>query len=188
MAANKNAQELAENILSLYDVTKNSDAIISKYYLPESTFSDPIVSVKGIENVKAQFRALPRFIQSSKATLIRGSMAGLAVLTIDSTFTCRLKPIPSFMHVTLRLFSVIELKNGKVATHTDHWDFHSVLSNVPFVSFFYEQFRTLFGTASSALIRKFLPSSTRSTQTITSPRSTTATAATTTATATATTT
>lgn len=152
-----NAQELAESILSLYDVSANSDDVIAKYYQPDAVFTDPMLTVKGMENIQAQFRALPKFIKSSKATLVRGSMAGSAVLTIDSSVVYRLKPIPSLMKISMRQFTVIELKNSKIASHTDHWDFYSVLSNIPFLSFFYSQFRPMFGAASSAVIKRLVP-------------------------------
>lgn len=155
--ANRNAQELAESVLSLYDVSSSSDEVIAKYYLPDAVFTDPIVSVKGVENIQAQFRALPKFVKSSKATLVRGSMAGSSVLTIDSSQVFRLKPLPSLFKVVLRVFTVIELKNGRIATHTDHYDFYSVLANVPFVSFLYSQFRPMFGAASSAVIKRIMP-------------------------------
>ncbi|CEG43570.1 uncharacterized protein PHALS_13762 [Plasmopara halstedii] len=128
--ANRSAQELAENVLSLYD---------------------------GVDNIQAQFRVLSKFVKSSKATLVRGSMAGVSVLTIDSSQVFRLKPFPSFMKVVLRVFSVLELKNGRIASHTDHYDFYSVLANVPFVSFFYAQFRPMFGSVSSAVIKRLVP-------------------------------
>ncbi|TYZ66686.1 hypothetical protein PybrP1_007412 [[Pythium] brassicae (nom. inval.)] len=158
MAANRstNAQELAESILSLYDVSTPSDDVIAKYYLPDAVFTDPMLTVTGLENIQAQFRALPKFIKSSKATLVRGSMAGSAVLTIDSSVAYRLKPFPSFMKVTMRQFTVIELRNAKVASHTDHWDFYSVLSNIPLLSFFYAKFRPLFGAASSSVIKRLV--------------------------------
>ncbi|TMW58467.1 hypothetical protein Poli38472_010026 [Pythium oligandrum] len=156
--ATRSAQELAESILSLYDVSTPTDEIIARLYQPDAVFTDPIVQVAGIENIQAQFRSLPKFIKSSKATLVRGSMAGSAVLTIDSSMVYRLKPFPSWMKVTLRVFTVIELKNGRIATHTDHFDFYSVFANVPFVSFFYSHFRPMFGQASSAVIRKLFPS------------------------------
>lgn len=158
MAASRstNAQELAESILSLYDVSAPRDAVIAKYYLPDAVFTDPMLTVTGVENIQAQFRALPKFIKSSKATLVRGSMAGSAVLTIDSSVTYRLKPFPSLMKITMRQFTVIELKNAKVASHTDHWDFYSVLSNVPFLSFLYAKFRPMFGAASSAVIKRLV--------------------------------
>jgi len=84
-------------------------------------------------------------------------MAGSSVLTIDSSQVFRLKPFPSLFKVVLRVFTVIELKNGKIATHTDHYDFYSVLANVPFVAFLYSQFRPMFGAASSAVIKRILP-------------------------------
>ncbi|KAL4157510.1 hypothetical protein PRNP1_006532 [Phytophthora ramorum] len=143
--ANRNAQELAENVLSLYDVSSNRDATIAKYYLPDA----------------AQFRVLSKFVKSSKATLVRGSMAGASVLTIDSSMVYRLKPFPSLFKVVLRVFSVLELKNGRIASHTDHFDFYSVLANVPFVAFFYAQFRPMFGAASSAVIKRLVPSHTQ---------------------------
>lgn len=152
-----NAQELAESILSLYDVSVSSDAVIAKYYQPDAVFTDPMLTVTGVENIQAQFRALPKFIKSSKATLVRGSMAGSAVLTIDSSVVYRLKPFPSLMKVSMRQFTVIELKNSKVASHTDHWDFYSVLSNIPFVSFFYAKLRPMLGSASSTVLKRLLP-------------------------------
>lgn len=155
--ANRNAQELAENVLSLYDVSANRDATIAKYYLPDAVFTDPIVSVRGVDNIQAQFRALGKFVKHSKATLVRGSMAGATVLTIDSSQVFRLKPFPSFMKIVLRVFSVLELKNGRIASHTDHYDFYSVLANVPFLAFFYAQFRPMFGAASSAVIKRIVP-------------------------------
>nr|CCA19998.1 conserved hypothetical protein [Albugo laibachii Nc14]CCA23289.1 conserved hypothetical protein [Albugo laibachii Nc14] len=155
--SNRNAQELAESVLSLYDVSNSSDAIIPSLYLPDATFTDPLVSVQGIDNIQAQFRALPCFISSSKANLVRGSMAGGAVLTIDSMMVYRLKPFPSIMRIALRVFTVIELSNGKVSRHTDHWDFYSVFSNLPFVAFAYSQFRPLFGASSSAIIKFLIP-------------------------------
>jgi len=42
--ANRNAQELAESVLSLYDVSAPRDEVIAKYYLPDAVFTDPIVS------------------------------------------------------------------------------------------------------------------------------------------------
>lgn len=157
--SNRNAQELAESVLSLYDVSNGarSDAVIAKYYLPDAVFTDPLVTVRGVENIQAQFRALPRFVSSSKATLVRGSMAGSSVLTVDSSQVFRLKPFPRLFKVVLRVFTVIELRNGKIATHTDHYDFYSVLANVPFVAFLYAQFRPMFGAASSAVIKRLLP-------------------------------
>lgn len=155
--ANRNAQELAENVLSLYDVSSNRDATIAKYYLPDAVFTDPIVSVRGVDNIQAQFRVLSKFVKASKATLVRGSMAGATVLTIDSSMVYRLKPFPSLMKIVLRVFSVLELKNGRIASHTDHYDFYSVLANVPFVAFFYAQFRPMFGAASSAVIKRLVP-------------------------------
>ncbi|CAH0481928.1 unnamed protein product [Peronospora belbahrii] len=159
--ANRNAQELAENVLSLYDVSSNRDATIAKYYLPDAVFTDPIVSVRGMDNIQAQFRVLSKFVKSSKATLVRGSMAGASVLTIDSSVVFRLKPFPRFMKIVLRVFSVIELKNGRIASHTDHYDFYSVLANIPFISFFYAQFRPMFGAASSAVIKRLVPPQTK---------------------------
>lgn len=164
-----NAQELAESILSLYDVSSPSDDVIAKYYHHDAVFTDPMLTVTGMENIQAQFRALPKFIKSSKATLVRGSMAGSAVLTIDSSVTYRLKPIPRFMKVTMRQFTVIELKNGKVASHTDHWDFYSVLSNIPFVAFFYAKFRPMFGAASSSVIKRLVPPPQRAHTLVASP-------------------
>ncbi|KAF1331420.1 hypothetical protein FI667_g4302, partial [Globisporangium splendens] len=152
-----NAQELAESILSLYDVSANHDDVIAKYYLADAVFTDPVLTVTGVENIQAQFRALPKFVKSSKATLVRGSMAGSAVLTIDSSVVYRLKPFPSLMKISMRQFTVIELKNSKVASHTDHWDLSSVLANIPFVSFLYSQFRPMFGAASSAVIKRLVP-------------------------------
>lgn len=152
----RSAQELAENILSLYDVNSPSDEIIARFYHPDAVYTDPVVQVRGLENIQAQFRVLGKFIKSSKATLVRGSMAGSSVLTIDSSMVYRVKPFPSWIKVTLRVFSVIELKNGKVATHTDHYDFYSVFANVPVVSYFYNTWRPMFGAASSAVIRKVL--------------------------------
>ncbi|GLE07509.1 hypothetical protein PINS_up017869 [Pythium insidiosum] len=177
----RNAQELAESILSLYDVSTATDEIIAKLYHADAVFSDPMIQVKGVENVQAQFRSLPKFIKSSKATLVRGSMAGSSVLTIDSSQVYRLKPFPSLFKVVLRVFSVIELKNGKVASHTDHWDVYSVISNIPIVSFLYNQFRPMFGAASSAVFKKLMPSSTP-TVSVSSPTSTTKKTATATAT------
>ncbi|KAF1789702.1 NTF2-like domain [Phytophthora cactorum] len=145
--ANRNAQELAENVLSLYDVSSNRDATIAKYYLPDAVFTDPIVSVRGVDNIQAQFRVLSKFIKS--------------ILTIDSSMVYRLKPFPSFMKIVLRVFSVLELKNGRIASHTDHYDFYSVLANVPFVAFFYAQFRPMFGAASSAVIKRLVPPQTK---------------------------
>lgn len=155
---NRNAQELAESVLSLYDVSTDTDETLRKYYLPDATFTDPIVSVQGLENIQAQFRSLPKFVKSSKATLVRGSMAGSSVLTIDSSVIYRLKPFPSIMKIVLRVFTVIELKNGKIQSHTDHFDFYSVLANVPLVSFVYAHFRPTFGAVSSAVIKRLMPS------------------------------
>ncbi|KAI9913203.1 hypothetical protein PsorP6_005982 [Peronosclerospora sorghi] len=155
--ANRNAQELAENVLSLYDVSTDRDATIAKYYASDAVFTDPIVSVRGVDNIQAQFRVLSKFVKSSKATLVRGSMAGASVLTIDSSMVYRLKPFPSFMKIVLRVFSVLELKNGRIVSHTDHYDFYSVLANVPFVAFFYAHFRPMFGAASSAVIKRLVP-------------------------------
>ncbi|DBA05109.1 TPA: hypothetical protein N0F65_000797 [Lagenidium giganteum] len=155
---NANAQELAESVLSLYDVSvPHRDEIIKKIYMADASFTDPLVTVRGVENIQAQFRVLPRFIKSSKATLVRGSMAGSSVLTIDSSVVYRLKPFPSWLKVVIRQFSVLELKNGKIAAHTDHYDFYSVMSNIPFVSFLYDQFRPVFGATTSALIKRLLP-------------------------------
>ncbi|TDH70483.1 hypothetical protein CCR75_006294 [Bremia lactucae] len=159
--ANRNAQELAENVLSLYDVSTDRDATIAKYYMSDAVFTDPIVVVRGIDNIQAQFRILSKFIKSSKATLVRGSMAGASVLTIDSSMVYRLKPFPSVMKIVLRVFSVLELKNGRIASHTDHYDFYSVLSNIPFVAFFYGQFRPMFGATSSAVIKRLVPPHTK---------------------------
>lgn len=152
----RSAQELAESILSLYDVGCPSDETIARLYHADAVFTDPLVQVHGVENIQAQFRVLPKFIKSSKATLVRGSMAGSSVLTIDSSMVYRLKPFPNWIKATLRVFSVIELKNGKIATHTDHFDFYSVMANVPLLSFLYNQFRPMFGAASSAVIRKLV--------------------------------
>jgi|UPI00043EEF01 hypothetical protein len=154
--ATRSAQELAESILSLYDVGSPCDEIIARFYHADAVFTDPLMQVHGLENIQAQFRSLGKFIKSSKATLVRGSMAGSSVLTIDSSQVYRMKPLPNWFKVTLRVFSVIELKNGKIASHTDHWDFYSVIANVPIVSFFYNQFRPMFGAASSAVIRKLI--------------------------------
>ncbi|CAI5739567.1 unnamed protein product [Hyaloperonospora brassicae] len=159
--ASRNAQELAEHVLSLYDVSSDRDATIAQYYLPDAVFTDPLVSVRGVANIQAQFRVLSTFVRSSKATLVRGSMAGASVLTIDSSMVYRLKPFPSLMQVALRVFSVLELQNGRIASHTDHYDFYSVLTNVPFVAFFYSHFRPAFGAASSAVIRRLVPSQTK---------------------------
>ncbi|RLN95893.1 hypothetical protein BBJ28_00020141, partial [Nothophytophthora sp. Chile5] len=63
--ANRNAQELAENVLSLYDVSAPRDATIAKYYLADAVFTDPLVTVKGVENIQAQFRVLSKFVKSS---------------------------------------------------------------------------------------------------------------------------
>lgn len=155
--SNRSAQELAEGILSLYDVRKSQDNVIADLYLPNATFTDPLLTVKGVENIQAQFRSLPSFIKSSSANLIRGSMAGGSVLTVDSMMIYRLKPFPSFMKVTLRVFMVIEISQGKISSHTDHWDFVSVVSNLPVVSFFYSHFRPIFGATSSAIIKTMIP-------------------------------
>ncbi|KDO22935.1 hypothetical protein SPRG_11779 [Saprolegnia parasitica CBS 223.65] len=153
------AQRMTLKILSLYDSTTNVDAIIQELYHPEATFSDPLVEVSGRDKVAAQFRVLPSFVAQSHATLIRGSMAGVSILTIDSTVTYKLKPFPEYMGGALRMFTVIELEDQKVISHTDHWDIRSVLENVPMLSFFYRHLRTSVGSASSHVINVFLPES-----------------------------
>ncbi|KAG9399671.1 hypothetical protein AC1031_011485 [Aphanomyces cochlioides] len=151
------AQQITLKILSMYDRTTDSDAIIQELYHPNATFSDPWVEVKGRDKVAAHFRVIPSFVSTSHATLIRGSMAGVSILTIDSKVTFRFKPFPSFMGITFRMFSVIELQDQQVMAHTDHWDLNTVVENIPIVSLFYRLFRTAFGNASSHLINTFLP-------------------------------
>ncbi|OQS06245.1 hypothetical protein THRCLA_01701 [Thraustotheca clavata] len=166
------AQRMTLKILSLYDSTTNVDAIIQELYHPDATFSDPLIEgkseidianakiiklVRGREKVAAQFRVLPSFVAKSHAQLIRGSMAGVTILTIDSTVTYQLKPFPEYMGGSLRMFTVIELEDHKVISHTDHWDIRSVLENVPMLSFLYRNLRSGVGSVSSHVINVFLP-------------------------------
>ncbi|KAF0715625.1 Aste57867_3283 [Aphanomyces stellatus] len=154
------AQKMTLKILSMYDRTTDSDAIIQELYHPNATFSDPWVEVQGREKVAAHFRVIPSFVSKSQATLIRGSMAGVSILTIDSKVTFRFRPFPAYMGCTFRMFTVIELQDQLVISHTDHWDLNTVLQNIPIVSTVYRFFRSAFGNASSHLINTFLPRTT----------------------------
>ncbi|RHY27905.1 hypothetical protein DYB32_007177 [Aphanomyces invadans] len=164
------AQLMTMKILSMYDRTTDSDAIVQDLYHPDASFSDPWVE----ENVAAHFRAIPSVVAKSHAAMIRGSMAGVTVLTIDSNVTFRFKPFPSYLGCTFRMFSVLELQDHQVLhdstrvsllsnasvqiiKHTDHWDLNTVLESIPVVSFCYRVFRTAFGHASSHLINTFIP-------------------------------
>ncbi|ETV99961.1 hypothetical protein, variant [Aphanomyces invadans] len=151
------AQLMTMKILSMYDRTTDSDAIVQDLYHPDASFSDPWVEVHGRENVAAHFRAIPSVVAKSHAAMIRGSMAGVTVLTIDSNVTFRFKPFPSYLGCTFRMFSVLELQDHQIIKHTDHWDLNTVLESIPVVSFCYRVFRTAFGHASSHLINTFIP-------------------------------
>ncbi|KAF0775699.1 hypothetical protein AaE_000601 [Aphanomyces astaci] len=151
------AQAMTLKILSMYDRATDSDAIVQELYHPDASFSDPWVEVHGRENVAAHFRAIPSVISKSQAELIRGSMAGVSVLTIDSKVTFRFKPFPSYLGCTFRMFTVVELEDQQIIKHTDHWDLNTVLESIPIVSFVYRIFRTAFGNASSHLINTFIP-------------------------------
>ncbi|KAF0685144.1 Aste57867_22915 [Aphanomyces stellatus] len=153
-----NAHQITTKLLSLYDTnTVNIDAIVEELYHPAAVFSDPLVEVHGRDKIAAQFRVLSSILSSSSASIIRGSVAGATILTIDSTMSCRFRPLPQYFGCSIRMFTVIELKDLKIVSHTDHWDLRSVVENVPLLSSLYPKFRFLLGSSSTQLVNAFLP-------------------------------
>ena len=158
MAPSKNAAlSLAKNILSLYEISNYSDETVDNLYDVNAEFSDPLVEVSGINDIKGQFRSLKMILSSSQAKLIRGSLSGGDTLTIESQLDFEFKLLPKFLRASIRIFSICDLDETKVIRHTDHWDVKSLVQNVPIIGFLYNRFRPCFGKVSSAFVNRVMP-------------------------------
>ncbi|RLO03958.1 hypothetical protein DYB28_009218 [Aphanomyces astaci] len=136
--------DVIAKVMALYDTeTPDVDAIIETFYHPNAVFSDPLVKVHGRDNIAAQFRVLPCLFSSASASMIRASVAGVSILTID--------------RCSFRMFTILEVKDLKIVSHTDHWDLKSVLESVPLFSTLYPKVRYLLGYSSTKVINVLSP-------------------------------
>ncbi|KAG9416854.1 hypothetical protein AC1031_001245 [Aphanomyces cochlioides] len=166
-----NAHQITTKVLALYDTnTVNVDAIVDELYHKDAVFADPLVEVHGRDKVAAQFRVLSTFLSSMSATIIRGSVAGATILTIDryrdalhvvSTFlsivSARFWPFPMYFGCSFRMFTILELQDLKIVSHTDHWDMRTVLENFPLAPSIYPKLRFVVGESTSRMINTFMP-------------------------------
>ncbi|KAF0742089.1 hypothetical protein Ae201684P_008367 [Aphanomyces euteiches] len=153
-----NAHQITTKVLALYDTnTVNVDAIVDELYHKDAVFADPLVEVHGRDKVAAQFRILSTFLSSMSATIIRGSVAGATVLTIDSIVSARFWPFPQYFGCSFRMFTILELQDLKIVSHTDHWDMRTVLENFPLAPSIYPKLRFVVGESTSRMINTFMP-------------------------------
>ncbi|CAM9204036.1 unnamed protein product [Hapterophycus canaliculatus] len=122
--------------------------VISATYHRRCKFVDPLVSVRGHREVKAQFRILRTFLWKSKAELISSHYdISTRTLTMDTrmVFKSFLWPFTSFR---LRCFTIIVVdSHGLVRSHTDHWSFASLIETK--LGWVYNAIRRTFGAATS---------------------------------------
>lgn len=97
--------QLSKTLLSLYDTSTYSDEVVEQLYKEDATFGDPLMEVRGIDNIKAQFRGMKTMVVNSKATLSRGSLSGGETLTIESQMVFCFKPFPKWMQLHLQYVS-----------------------------------------------------------------------------------
>ncbi|ETW09066.1 hypothetical protein H310_01526 [Aphanomyces invadans] len=152
-----NVTDAIEKVMPLYDVgTLDTDTIVDTYYHPDAVFSDPIVTVHGRDKIAAQFRALKTIFYSYTATTLRASFAG-DILTIDSVASGRFRPFPHYFGCSIRIFTILHVKNHQVISHTDHWDLKSVVESIPVLSSLYPKVRRVLGYSSTKVINVLSP-------------------------------
>ncbi|KAF0771778.1 hypothetical protein AaE_002399, partial [Aphanomyces astaci] len=63
----------------------------------------------------------------------------------SSIVSGRFRPFPKYFRCSFRMFTILEVKDLKIVSHTDHWDLKSVLESVPLFSTLYPKVRYLLG-------------------------------------------
>lgn len=141
-------------VLSLYSTNANTDMIIESFYTKDCKFIDPLVIVKGQEDVKAQFRSLRMMFEHIRVDLHTAGVTGNG-LVIESTTSFVPKFLPSACTIRLRLLTQLTLsKSGSISIHEDHWSLHGLWASIPIIGTLYNLFRSAFGAASSTLVNK----------------------------------
>eukprot|EP00002_Diphylleia_rotans_P004958 TRINITY_DN1389_c0_g2_i1.p1 TRINITY_DN1389_c0_g2~~TRINITY_DN1389_c0_g2_i1.p1 ORF type:complete len:165 (-),score=31.44 TRINITY_DN1389_c0_g2_i1:261-755(-) len=127
-------------------------------YAPNATFDDPFVSVKGVDNIYAQFLSLAYIFDRIHVREYQAfANHAKSRLSIDMVVDFYFKILFFQFCISLRILTICILNaEGKIISHTDHWDIRSMIQNFPILSHIYEGARVLLGILSSALILAFL--------------------------------
>eukprot|EP00611_Tribonema_gayanum_P029138 TRINITY_DN7702_c0_g1_i1.p1 TRINITY_DN7702_c0_g1~~TRINITY_DN7702_c0_g1_i1.p1 ORF type:complete len:164 (-),score=67.99 TRINITY_DN7702_c0_g1_i1:467-958(-) len=150
----------AKAMRSLYNSSTDTDSVISDNYAPNCVFQDPLLKVKGISNVKAQFRLLKVMLKRIDDKFISsGVAAGEAEGTSIITHIMVLRPLlwPWDINIEVTTHMRVDRATGLICEHTDHWSVASLLANVPLLNRLADVSRTLFGTVSSMATHLLLP-------------------------------
>ncbi|CAM9905315.1 unnamed protein product, partial [Heterosigma akashiwo] len=140
-------------LLSLYFLESDIDQIISETHAEDCEFHDPLVSVYGIENVKAQFRSMTFFFRTSRA-VYHNSFANAGSNSVSVESSLFVKPRLWYLgEIEIKMFTICELdRYGRVKKHTDHWSVASLLESIPILSILYKTSRYVCGTMFSKTV------------------------------------
>ncbi|KAI8912585.1 hypothetical protein EDD86DRAFT_182380, partial [Gorgonomyces haynaldii] len=132
---------------------------LDAHYATDCTFDDPLVSVKGIRNIKAQFRFVAWFPQvssrilsvSTATTTLAGSHELLKIVTVESVVTFGL--IPGWIELPLRTYSkMLFNQENKIIQQEDIWSIKHTIEIV--LGSLYQKLRSFNGDVSSVAIEK----------------------------------
>eukprot|EP00669_Euglena_mutabilis_P007695 TRINITY_DN2924_c0_g1_i1.p1 TRINITY_DN2924_c0_g1~~TRINITY_DN2924_c0_g1_i1.p1 ORF type:complete len:208 (+),score=55.82 TRINITY_DN2924_c0_g1_i1:39-626(+) len=113
---------------AVYSLRPETDKVIDENYSLDVQFHDPLVTIKGVTELKGQFHALRAIFRSSDVRIIRIlTAATIAFAEFDVTFYPYL--LPRCLAVSVRVLTVLELDTaGKIMCQTDHWNLQESLA------------------------------------------------------------
>ncbi|KAJ3315319.1 hypothetical protein HDV04_003712 [Boothiomyces sp. JEL0838] len=148
--------EIAEKVHAALFSTNlaNQQKIISEHYIALASFTDPLVKVTGISDIKAQFRALTYFkkIAVKKHSITTSSLNDAEVVVIDATISYNIFWM-FYLHVrTVTKFEFAA--SGLIRRQEDLWSIADMVGALPLVGYVYNQFRLFLGVTSSKLLKR----------------------------------
>ncbi|KNC77130.1 hypothetical protein SARC_10403 [Sphaeroforma arctica JP610] len=149
-------------VISLYEGKTTRDdfeAVFQNFYHEDASFNDPIVSVKGVANVRTQFYSLRQLFTSheitSKPVVTAGAM-DKNTLSIEMTaqFT-----VLGLLPIRLKQITRINLcpNTARIIAHRDMWCLPDSLLEYPIIGTAYQLAKLGFGAYTTALCRLIQP-------------------------------
>ncbi|KAJ3253769.1 hypothetical protein HDU77_004369 [Chytriomyces hyalinus] len=158
---------------SIYSTSGHyKETVLAAYFNPAATFSDPLVSVKGLHAVTQQYKFMTLFAavsghinsvtwahNQSTATSTQHSFSHASdeAVVIDALIVFTLLPClpPALVNVPIRTVSTFIFDSaGRVVSHEDVWSIRDLIASMlgGLVGIVYDAFRTWNGTVSSWMI------------------------------------
>jgi hypothetical protein len=132
---------------------------ITEHYAVDATFDDPLVSVKGIDDIQAQFRFLTYFsyVHSEISSVLLSTTTSEQLTEIRDLVIIDATVRFGVLFISLPVRSITRFEfnqSGKIIKHEDVWSLKHVLGSFPIAGWIYESIRALNGTASSIVLRR----------------------------------